>query len=107
MSDIFKALADPTRREILLMLAQEPNSINNIASAFNMTRPAVSKHIRILQASDLVGIEMDASDGRQKNCYAQLEALKEVDTYLQLLEEHWKKKLGGLGQYLAKKHPKT
>lgn len=106
MPDIFKALADPTRREILLMLAEEPNSINNIASAFNMTRPAVSKHIRILQASALVGVETDGTDGRQRNCYAQLEALKEVDTYLKLLEAHWKKKLTGLGHYLAKKHPK-
>ena len=106
MSDIFKALADPTRREILLMLAEEPNSVNNISKHFNMTRPAVSKHLKILQASNLVGMEMDKADARQRNCYAQLHALKEVEEYLGKLEAFWKDKLGGLGDYLAKNKQK-
>jgi len=98
MPDIFKAMADPMRREILLMHGKEPNS----ALVFNMTRSAVPKHIRILQASSLVGVEMHAKDGRQRNCYTQLE----VSQYLETLEKHWKKKFSGLKNYFTKKHLK-
>lgn len=102
MSDIFKAISDPTRREILLMLAEEPASVNNISKKFNMTRPAISKHLKILQESSLVQMEMDQSDGRQRTCFVQLEALKEVEDYLNKLEKYWQTKLTGLGSYLAK-----
>ena len=102
MSDIFKAIADPTRREILLMLAEQPASINNISQKFEMSRPAVAKHIRILQASELVAIEMDKTDGRQRNCFVQLQALKEVEEYLNKLEKFWQHKLSNLGSYLVK-----
>lgn len=104
MSDVFKALADPTRRKILMMLVEEPSSVNNISKKFNMTRPAVSKHLKILESSNLVGTETDQTDGRQRNCYAQLEALKEVEDFIGELEKHWKSKLNNLGNYLAKSH---
>lgn len=104
MSNIFKAIADPTRREILLMLAEKPNSITNISEKFNMSRTAISKHIRILQSSNLVAIEIDKVDSRQRNCYAQLEALKELEDYLNKLEKYWKIKLNSLDNYLAKKN---
>lgn len=106
MSDIFKAIAHPTRREILLMLAEQPDSINNISTKFNMTRPAVAKHLKILEASGLVGIELDTADGRQRNCFVQLEALQEVQEYLAQLEKFWKTKLTGLGNYLTKNKEK-
>jgi len=102
MSDIFKAIADPTRREILLMVAKEPTNINTIAKKFNMSRPAVSKHIKILNENDLVYTASNSDDGRQRYCYAQLEALREVNDYLNLLEKFWIKKLDGLGNYLDK-----
>lgn len=104
MSDIFKALADPTRREILLMIAQQPENVNRISERFNMSRPAVSKHIRLLEDSSLIKIETDKVDGRQRNCYIQLEALKEVEEYIFKLEEFWQTKLNGLEKHLAKKH---
>ena len=103
MSDIFKALADPTRREILLMLAQKPDSVSNLTQHFQMTRPAISKHLRILRESELVTIEADNQDGRQRTCYVQLEALAEVEQYLAQLEKFWIDRLEGLGKYLAKK----
>lgn len=102
MSDVFKAIADPTRREILLMLAEHPENVNTISDKFNMSRPAVSKHIRILTDSNLIKIEPDSVDGRQRNCYAQLEALQEINDYLQQLEEFWQEKLDGLGDFLKK-----
>ena len=107
MSDVFKALADTTRREILLMLAEEPTNVNEIAGHFNMSRPAISRHIKVLRESNLISIESDQVDGRQINCYAQLEALKEVEDYMKKLEQFWKLRLTGLGKYLdAKKKDK-
>jgi DNA-binding transcriptional ArsR family regulator len=106
MSDVFKAMADPTRREILLSLTQESSSIGQIAENFNMTRPAIAKHIKILESANLVSVETDTSDGRQRNCYAQLEALKEVEGYLKQLEVFWKTKINGLQSYLSKENKK-
>jgi DNA-binding transcriptional ArsR family regulator len=102
MSDIFKALADPTRRQILLMVAENPSNINLIKDAFNMSRPAISKHIKILTDSNLISIKPDSKDGRQRNCYAQLEAMQEVSEYLSSLERFWDQKLDGLGKFLNK-----
>ncbi|MCL4115667.1 UNVERIFIED_CONTAM: hypothetical protein GTU68_004798 [Idotea baltica] len=100
MSDVFKAIADPTRREILLTLVKSPQNVNTISEKFNMSRPAVSKHIKILSASNLVKIEKDEIDSRQRNCYAQLEALTEVSAFLSQLEKFWESKLGGLDDFL-------
>lgn len=103
MKDVFKALADPTRREILLMIAEQPRSINEVADAFEMSRPAVSKHIRILTDCDLVAIRTDQQDGRQRNCYAQLEVMAEVSSYLEKLKAFWENRLDRLGKYLEKR----
>ena len=100
MSDVFKALADPTRREILLMLVQQEASVNTIAEKFSMSRPAVSKHIKILEEGGLLQIRAGTEDGRQRYCYAQLAALKEMEDYLQQLETFWATKLDRLGEYL-------
>ncbi len=100
MSDIFKAISDPTRRAILLKVAEEATSINMISENFKMSRPAVSKHIKILQENKLIEIRSDQADGRQRNCYAQLEALREVQEYLQELYVFWDMKLDKLGQFL-------
>jgi DNA-binding transcriptional ArsR family regulator len=100
MSDIFKALADPTRRDILTMLAKEPTTVNSIADQFQMSRPAVSRHIKILHDSQLVSMEQNPLDGRYLNCYAQLEVLKEVEDYMKCLESLWKERLDRLGKYL-------
>ena len=106
MPDVFKAIADPTRRAILMMLVQEPSSVNTIAKHFKMSRPAVSKHIKILTASKLVDIEKDQIDGRQRNCFAQLEALKEIEDYIQTLEKFWSTKLNRLSDFLDKNDKK-
>ncbi|MBD81441.1 MAG: transcriptional regulator [Crocinitomicaceae bacterium] len=106
MGDVFKAIADPTRREILLMLVEEQSSIGQIAENFNMSRPAIAKHVKVLQNANLLNIEPDRADGRQRNCVVQLEALKEVGDYLTRVEKFWQKKLNGLEAYLAKENKK-
>mgnify|MGYP003335530450 CR=1 FL=1 len=107
MKDIFKAIADPTRREILLMVSQEPTNVNTIADKFNMTRPAVSKHLKILEDNGLLYIQNSDTDGRQRNCYAQLGALKEIEDFIRQLEKFWNSKLNNLGTYLDNKKQKT
>ena len=106
MSDVFKAIADPTRREILLMLIDESSSIGKIADNFNMSRPAVAKHVKILKNANLLSIEYDKDDGRQRNCIAQLEALQEVGEFLTKLEVFWQQKFNGLETYLSKNSKK-
>jgi len=100
MKDVFKAIADPTRREILLMVCKAPTSVNEIAEQFDMSRPAVSKHIKILENSDLLKVESDSHDARQRNCYAQLSALNEVNKYINELESFWDSRLGKLDGWL-------
>lgn len=106
MTDVFKAIADPTRREILLMVANEPTNVNTIADKFNITRPAVSKHLKILSDNGLLIIQNSDIDGRQRNCYAQLGALKEIEDFIKQLEIFWNSKLNNLGDYLDKKKGK-
>ena len=100
MGDVFKALADDTRRSILRQLAERPASVNEIARRFAMSRPAVSRHLRVLREAELVSMRPNATDARQFDCYAQLAALGEVKTYLRELSAFWDDKLGGLGDYL-------
>ena len=102
MSDVFKALADGTRRDILLMLAQKPTNVNEIGKHFDMSRPAISRHLKVLKESKLITMHAGKKDGRQIDCYFQLEALQEVEGYINQLEEFWKAKLQGLGDYLEK-----
>jgi len=102
MSDVFKALADPTRREILLMLAQQPGSIGTLCNNFNMSRTAVAKHVRILSRSNLVRVEQGETDARQAICYVQLDALKDMEDYMKELRGFWEAKLSGLENYLSK-----
>ena len=107
MTDIFKAIADPTRREILMIVVQEPTNVNTIAEKFNMSRPAVSKHLKILEDNGLLFIQNSDIDGRQRNCYVQLGALKEIEDFIRQLEKFWNSKLNNLGDYLDKKKKKT
>ncbi len=100
MADIFKALADPTRREILLMVAEKPTNINTLVDHFEMSRPAISKHVKLLEASALLNIQTGATDTRQRICHIQLEALKEVEDYMEQLERFWKKRMDRLGEFL-------
>ena len=100
MADVFKALADPTRRELLLRVTEEPQPINALAEQFSMSRPAVSKHLRILESAKLLRFEA-GGDGRQRIAYAQLEATEELRTYLGQLAEFWQQKLDGLDAYLT------
>ena len=84
--DVFQAIADPTRREILSMLAQQAMTPNTLAENFDSTRQAISKHIKILSECELVKQEYS---GREIYYYFNVKKLKEVDKWLQPFRAMW------------------
>ena len=95
--DVFQAIADPTRREIINMLAQKKLHLNAVAENFDMSRPAISKHIKILTECGLIVI---SQEGRQRHCEVQLQKLSEVSEWIEKYRQFWNKKLDALDSYL-------
>lgn len=95
--DVFQAIADPTRREIINVLATQPLNLNAIADQFHISRPAISKHIKILTECGLVTIKQQ---GRERYCEAQLQKLNEVSDWVEKYRVFWTSKLDALGNHL-------
>ncbi|MCB0720890.1 MAG: winged helix-turn-helix transcriptional regulator [Ignavibacteriae bacterium] len=96
---IFNALADSSRRQILTMLTEKEMRVNDIAGHFKFSRPAVSKHLRILQESKLV---VPRRDGRERYYRVNAKPLKEVNKWLQYFDRFWDDKLISLKNYIEK-----
>ena len=97
--DVFQAIADPTRREIINLISGAPLNLNAIAENFDVTRQAISLHIKILSECGLIQIE---AKGRERYCKAHLEKLSEVSTWVEKYRQHWEAKLDSLENYLDK-----
>ena|SRR6476620_235021 len=95
--DVFQAIADPTRREIINMIAQESLHLNLVAEKFDMSRPAISKHIKILTECGLITIKQQ---GRHRYCEAKLDKLNEVSGWVEQYRKFWTQKLDALEIYL-------
>lgn len=95
--DVFQAIADPTRRDILVMLAKDAMTPNGLAENFHTTRQAISKHIKILSECQLVTQEYS---GREIYYYFNSKKLKEVDKWLQPFREMWDKRFDQLDTVL-------
>ena len=95
--DVFQAIADPTRREIINMLAQQKMHLNAVAENFDISRPAISKHIKILTECGLIVI---TQQGRERHCEVQLQKLSEVSEWIEKYRQFWNKKLDALDSYL-------
>src|SRR6478735_7091128 len=95
--DVFQAIADPTRRAILGLLAVQSLSLNAIADNFEVSRPAISKHVKVLEECGMITIEQQ---GRERICEARLEKLDEVAEWIAHYRKHWEKKLDSLEAYL-------
>lgn len=104
--DVFQAIADPTRRQIINMIAHQSLNLNSVAEKFNISRPAISKHIKILTECGLIVINQK---GRERHCEARLNKLNEVSDWVEQYREFWNKKLDALEIYLEQlqtKNPK-
>ncbi|MHA4812176.1 ArsR/SmtB family transcription factor [Flavitalea flava] len=84
--DVFKAIADPTRREILSLVAKKNQNLNAIAENFDMSRSAVSQHIKILTDCGLILIK---KSGRDRYCEPQLQTLNEVTSWIEQFKATW------------------
>jgi DNA-binding transcriptional ArsR family regulator len=95
--DIFQAIADPTRRKILRLLADKELPVTTISKHFPMSRTAVSKHLHILLESKLVSVE---KAGREKLYKLQPEALLELKDWLSFFEQFWDNKISMLKHFV-------
>ena len=96
--DIFQAIADPTRRAIIALIAMQAMTPNAIAENFNTTRQAVSKHLRILTECELVKQEQQ---GREVYYSLQIQKMKEIDKWLDQYRKIWEKRFNQLDNVLA------
>ncbi len=97
--DVFQAIADPTRREIINLIARESLNLNSVTENFNISRPAISKHIKILTECGLITIKQL---GRERYCEANLESLAQVSQWIEQYRSFWTSKLDALGNFLNK-----
>jgi DNA-binding transcriptional ArsR family regulator len=96
--DIFQAIADPTRRAIITLIAIQAMTPNAIAEHFEMTRQSVSKHIRILTECDLLS---KSQQGREIYYQLQIEKMKEIDEWIAQFRKIWESRFNQLDNLLA------
>ena len=89
--DVFRAIADPNRRAILILLANQRLTLNGVAEKFSISRPAVSRHVKILAECGLVRIRRQ---GRERYCEARLDQLNEVADWVRRYKETRKARPG-------------
>ena len=95
--DTFQAIADPSRREILMMLTKDKLSINSLAGNFDMSRPAVSKHVKVLYEAGLIII---TDKGRERYCELKPDGFDEIKNWISFFEQFWREKLQNLENLL-------
>ena len=96
-SDVFSAVADPTRRAILDRLRKGPSPVNELASGFRVSRPAISKHLRILRNARLV---QEKKEGRQRIYELEPARIQEVAKWAEEYRRFWQQNLTSLKRHL-------
>ena len=94
---VFRAIADPTRREILSLLREGPRTVGDIAANFRTSRPAISKHLRLLRSVRLVRTRRD---GASRVCELNARPLRVVGEWLQDYQSFWGENLRSLKRYV-------
>ncbi len=99
--DTFQVIADPSRRQMLWLLSQNSLTINSLAENFDMSRPAVSKHIKILETAGFIAIQ---DIGRERHCTLKQDGFKELQEWMNYFDKFWIGKLKNLEHLLNKKN---
>src|SRR6201985_1542237 len=99
LSETFQALADPTRRAILARLTLGETSVNELAEPCEMSRPAVSKHLKVLERAGLISRSRDA---QYRPCKLEAQSLKTIDDWLEDYRRLWEARFDRLDAYLKK-----
>jgi DNA-binding transcriptional ArsR family regulator len=100
--DAFQVIGDPSRRKMLMLLAQDSLTINNLAENFDMSRPAVSKHIKILYTAGFISIK---DIGRERHCTLKQDGFNELKKWINYFDQFWASKLKNLENLLNNKLP--
>ena len=98
--DVFQVIADPSRRQILQLLSKDSLTINSLADNFEMSRPAVSKHIKVLYNAGFISIQ---DIGRERYCTLKKDGFEELQAWLNYFDEFWSLKLTKLETLLNNK----
>jgi DNA-binding transcriptional ArsR family regulator len=95
--DVFQAIADPNRRAILGLLAKQRLTLNGVANSFHISRPAVSRHVKILAECGLLYI---SQQGRERYCEVRLDKLREVSDWVEQYRQLWEQRFDRLDDIL-------
>jgi len=101
--DAFQVIADPSRRKMLRLLSKDSLTINSLAENFDMSRPAVSKHIRILYSAGFISIQ---DIGRERYCTLKQDGFDEIQEWISYFDKFWLSKLKKLESLLNEKSNK-
>lgn len=98
--DAFQVIADPSRRHMLQLLSKDSLTINGLAENFDMSRPAVSKHVKILHAAGFITIQ---DIGRERYCVLKQDGFNELQQWINYFDKFWSTKLKKLEFLLNQK----
>lgn len=98
----FRALADPTRRAILARLALGDASVGELAAPFEISLPAVSRHLRVLEEA---GFLIREKQGRVHRCHLDAKPMRSVSGWIEVYRQYWENQLDSLVEYLEKQQP--
>jgi DNA-binding transcriptional ArsR family regulator len=101
--DAFQVIADPSRRQMLFMLSKDSMTINSLAENFDMSRPAVSKHVKILYNAGFISIK---DIGRERHCILKQDGFDELQDFINYFDKFWTSKLKKLETILNNKSKK-
>ena len=100
--DAFQVIGDPSRRKMLMLLSSDSLTINDLADNFDMSRPAVSKHVKILYNAGFISIQ---DIGRERHCTLKRDGFEELQAWISFFDEFWTSKLKKLETLLNNKLP--
>lgn len=100
--DAFQVIGDPSRRKMLMLLSEDSLTINSLADHFEMSRPAVSKHVKILHNAGFISIQ---DIGRERYCTLKKDGFEELQAWISYFDEFWTSKLKKLETLLNNKLP--
>ncbi len=100
--DVFQVIGDPSRRQMLMLLSKDSLTINSLADNFDMSRPAVSKHVKILYNAGFISIK---DMGRERYCTLKKDGFEELQKWINYFDQFWGSKLKNLENLLNSKLP--